>query len=96
MATATNGRWKFTSGCVSYTGYFLYVNGIKVGSFYDSDGAGLMKFSTTLIAYDGDDSWVDDAVHAAVACLQADALPDRGQDCDSCRYYDRRAQIELA
>lgn len=91
-------QWLFRRAgfSVSNTGYFLYVNGIKVGSFYDSDGAGLMKFSTTLIAYDGDDSWVDDAVHAAVACLHSDALPERGQDCDNCRYYDQRAQIELA
>lgn len=81
---------------VSSTGYFLYVNGSKVGGFYDSDGAGVMRFATTLIAYDGDDSWVDDAVNAAVACLQSDALPDKGKDCDSCRYYDQRAQIELA
>lgn len=91
-------QWLFRQAgfTVSSTGYFLYVNGSKVGGFYDSDGAGVMKFSTTLIAYDGDNSWVDDAVNAAVVCLQSDTLPDRGQDCDNCRYYDQRAQIELA
>ena len=91
-------QWLFRQAgyTVSNTGYFLYVNGSKVGGFYHPDGAGLMKFSTTLIAYDGDDSWVDDAVNAAVMCLETDALPGRGQDCDSCRYYEQRAQIERA
>lgn len=91
-------QWLFRQAgfAVSNTGYFLYVNGSKVGGFYDADGAGVMRFATTLIAYDGDDGWVDDAVNAAVACLQSDELPDRGQDCDNCRYYDQRAQIELA
>jgi hypothetical protein len=79
---------------VSSTGYFLYVNGSKVGGFYDDDGAGVMRFSTTLIAYDGDDSWVDDAVNAAVDCLQSDALPASGEACDSCRYYDQRSQLD--
>lgn len=81
---------------VSKTGYFLYVNGSKEGGFYDADGAGVMRFSTSLIAYEGDDSWVDNAVSTAVACLQSDEIPHKGQDCDSCRYYDQRAQIELA
>lgn len=91
-------QWLFRQAAfpVSKTGYFLYVNGSKEGGFYDADGAGVMRFSTTLIVYEGDDSWVDDAVNAAVACLQSDVLPMREQGCDSCRYYDQRAQIELA
>lgn len=54
-------QWLFRQAgfAVSNTGYFLYVNGSKVGGFYDADGAGVMRFATTLIAYDGDDGWVD-------------------------------------
>ena len=91
-------QWLFRRAgfAVSNTGYFLYVNGRKAGCFYDNEGDGIMRFSTTLISYDGDDSWVDDAVNAAVTCLRSDALPGRGQNCDSCRYYEQRAQIEFA
>jgi hypothetical protein len=91
-------QWLFRNAgfSVSGTGYFLYVNGSKAGGFYDSEGFGLMRFSTTLIAYAGDDSWVDGAVSAAVTCLQANALPETGPNCDSCRYYEQRAQIEQA
>jgi hypothetical protein len=91
-------QWLFRQAgfSVSSTGYFLYVNGSKAGGFYDSEGVGIMRFSTTLIAHNGDDSWVDGEVHAAVSCLQADALPSSGQNCDSCRYYDQRGQIERA
>ena len=71
------------------------MSGSKIGGFYDSDSAGVIRFAITLIAFDGDDSSVDDAVSAAVACLQSDALPDSVQDCDSFRYYDQSAQLSM-
>lgn len=91
-------QWLFRQAgfAVSSTGYFLYVNGSKAGGFYDDGGNGVMRFKTTLISYDGDDGWVDDAVNAAVACLQSDALPVSGEGCDSCRYYGQRSQLDMA
>jgi hypothetical protein len=80
---------------VSNTGYFLYVNGSKTGGFYDETG-GVMRFSTTLIAYEGDDSWVDAAVDMALACLESESIPTSGQDCDNCRYYRERSQFAEA
>ena len=77
---------------VSPRGYFLYVNGVKQGGFYDSlDGR--MKFETTLIAYDGDTSWVDDCIERAVACFRGETVPASGADCDTCRYVGERAEL---
>lgn len=78
---------------VSKTGYFLYVNGSKEGGFYSSGTEGVMRFTTTLIAYDGDDSWVDARVTAAVECLQSDHAPESGADCDNCRYFNERKAL---
>ena len=51
------------------------------------------SFATTMIAYNGDDAWVSDAVDAAVACLTSDEMPASGEDCDNCRYYREREVI---
>jgi RecB family exonuclease len=77
---------------ISNVGYFLYVNGRKDGGFYERGTVGVMRFSTTVIAHQGDDRWVADAVDAAVACLRSDVVPQSGDDCDTCRYVgDRQA-----
>ena len=85
-------QWLFREAgyTVSKTGYFLYVNGSKEGGFYDQGTAGVMRFATTMIAYEGDDTWVSGAIDAAVACLASDAIPASGDDCDNCRYYSER------
>jgi hypothetical protein len=88
-------QWLFRQAgfTVSNTGYFLYVNGSKAGGFYDDTG-GVMRFSTTLIPYNGDDSWVDDAIHAAVNCLGSESMPVSGADCDVCRYFVQRNAVD--
>jgi hypothetical protein len=80
---------------VSNSGYFLYVNGSKQGGFYSEGTHGVMNFATTLIAYDGNDSWVDAKIVEAMECYQADELPQRGSDCDNCRYFEQRAELEM-
>ena len=80
---------------VSPIGYFLYVNGIKQGTFYEGTAKGRMWFDTTMIAYEGDASWVASAVDEAVACLAGDEIPNSGDDCDNCRYFHERREISL-
>ena len=75
---------------VSNNGYFLYVNASKQGGFYASGTEGVMRFATTLIAYDGDDGWVDATVNDAAACFNSDEVPEAGSDCDNCRYFEER------
>ncbi len=78
---------------VSPTGYFLYVNGSKDGIFYAEGLHGLMRFETTLIAYEGNCEWVDEAITRAVACLRSADLPASGADCDTCRYFAERSGL---
>jgi hypothetical protein len=91
-------QWLFREAgySVSNTGYFLYVNGSKEGGFYNEGTDGVMRFATTMIAYDGDDSWVSGAVDAAIACLGSDTIPASGDDCDNCRYYSERQAFRLS
>ena len=77
---------------VSDTGYFLYVNGSKHGVFYDGD-VGRMLFSTTLISYRGDTSWVSECVTNAVECFRENIIPDANRDCDTCRYISDRSNL---
>jgi len=79
---------------VSSVGYFLYVNGIKEGCFYEH-GEGRMRFDTTVIAYEGGDEWVDECVSQAVSCFDGDEVPDAGASCDTCGYLASRAEINL-
>jgi len=67
---------------VSDTGYFVYCNGIKDKKAFDAK----LDFDVTLIAYDGNDSWVEKAVINAHRCLMNDKIPPAGKDCDYCNY----------
>ena len=78
---------------VSSVGYFLYVNGSKLGNFYENGIDGVMHFETTLISHNGDDTWVEDAVERAITCLQSEVMPDSGVDCDNCRYFSDRLEL---
>lgn len=91
-------QWLFRQAgfSVSNTGYFLYVNGSKVGGFYEANGHGVMRFSTTLITYEGNDDWVEQTISNAVECYGADNRPDRHDDCDSCRYYYQRSVLDVS
>lgn len=67
---------------VSSTGYFVYCNGDTDKEAFD----GKLEFNIKIIPYEGDDSWVENTVLSAIKCLNADALPDSGPDCDFCKY----------
>ena len=90
-------QWLFRQAghVVSRTGYFLYVNGSKQGGFYSAGTHGVMNFATTLIPYDGDDSWVDQTVKEAMTCYHSAYMPARGADCDNCRYFEERSALEI-
>jgi hypothetical protein len=67
---------------VSDTGYFVYCNGLKDREAFD----GRLDFDVTLIAYEGKDDWVEQAIIDAHKCLAADTVPKADEDCDYCRY----------
>ena len=90
-------QWLFEAAGhdVSNIGYFLYVNGIKEGGFYENDLKGVMNFKTTLIEYVGDSSWVESTIHEAKSCLANQHFPSGAADCDNCRYFSQREKMEL-
>ncbi len=71
---------------VSKAGYFLYCNGKADSPAFD----GKLEFDISLLPYEGDDSWVEQAVIDAHTCLNAENMPETGDDCDYCAYFDER------
>ena len=67
---------------VSNTGYFVYCNGKTDVAVFD----GRLEFDTTLIAYEGNDSWIEGTIGDIHSCLGSDQIPLTGKDCDYCAY----------
>lgn len=75
---------------VSDTGYFVYCNGKKDRAAFD----GKLEFDVTLIAYAGNDAWVEKAVVFAHDCLMGSKIPAADPDCDYCSYIASVKQEE--
>lgn len=77
-------QWLFRANGfkVSKTGYFVYCNGNKDKEAFD----GKLEFNVTILPYVGDDSWVEQAIIDAKACLMGDQIPAAAPDCDFCSY----------
>ena len=69
---------------VSDTGYFVYCNGQTDREAFDAK----LEFDITLIAYKGDDSWVEKTIVSAHKCLSGDEIPAPSPSCDYCSYVD--------
>ncbi len=67
---------------VSNTGYFVYANASKNEKAFD----GQLLFDMTVISYEGDDSWIEQALVDAKKCLDSEKIPAVGKDCDYCTY----------
>ncbi len=80
---------------VSDTGYFVYTN-----ARMDLDGfADKLEFTTKLIPYTGDASWVDDTLMAMKDCLEGDmpavGVSIMGGECEHCAYARSRTELTL-
>lgn len=70
---------------ISDTGYFVYVNGRK-----DVDGFdGKLEFEINLIPHKGKSDWVDEVLVRAKKCLDNDAIPEAGDNCEYCKYREQ-------
>jgi CRISPR/Cas system-associated exonuclease Cas4 (RecB family) len=74
---------------VSSTGYFVYCNGRRDNEAFD----GRLDFDIKLIPYTGDDSWVEKAVIDAHRCLNSETIPEAGEHCDYCNYFEARKKL---
>ena len=77
---------------VSKTGYFVYANALKIPDQFD----GRLTFDIQLIAYEGDDAWVEPLVLKAHACLRSGSLPTGAKDCEFCAYRKSIRTVEKA
>lgn len=75
---------------VSNIGYFVYCNGDSDKEAFD----GRLEFNIKLIAYEGDDSWVEQTINNAIECLNSDNIPQSGDDCDYCKYREAARIVE--
>lgn len=69
---------------VARTGYFVYCNGRTDMEKFN----GTLEFDITLIAYEGNDTWIEGIVKAMHQCLNCDDIPKAGEDCDFCAYRE--------
>lgn len=67
---------------VAPLGYFLYASAQKSHSAFEA----VLKFTMTLLPYEGNDDWVEPAIDAAIECLHADAPPPSTNGCEWCAY----------
>ena len=67
---------------VADTGYFVYCNGLTDRPKFDQK----LEFDISLLPYKIDDSWVEDAIREAHACLNSETVPTHSVDCDYCQY----------
>ncbi len=80
---------------VSDTAYFVYANGrLDLDGFYNK-----VEFTTKIIPYLGNDSWIEPTLMSMKECLEGD-MPEVGQaamggDCDFCTYARARTQFML-
>ncbi len=81
---------------VSDTGYFVYTNGrMDLEGFFNK-----VEFTTKIIPYKGDASWVEPTLQAMKQCMEGD-MPAVGRaamggDCDFCAYARQRTELTLA
>tara|TARA_Y100000589_G_scaffold317666_1_gene344051 strand:- start:2351 stop:3127 length:777 start_codon:yes stop_codon:yes gene_type:complete len=78
---------------ISKIGYFLYCDGDRFAdySFLNSKDAS-MKFKMTLIPYDVDFSWVEEALYNIKSCLNLNSPPSHSKNCE---YGNFISQIDL-
>ena len=77
---------------VSNTAYFIFANAQKEDkeSFNDR-----LDFEKHLIAYEGNDDWVESTLTAIHKCLSNESLPEWNIECDYCKYRKNTQKAEF-
>jgi hypothetical protein len=75
---------------VSHTGYFVYCTGKFDREAFDKK----IEFDVVLIPYIGDDAWVEPTLHKIKQCLESDAAPAPGAQCEYCAWWYARNKYE--
>ena len=67
---------------VSKTAYFVFANASKNEPQFD----GVLQFEVTLVPHQGDDSWIEPTLLKMKKCLDADEIPEPGENCEYCQH----------
>lgn len=73
---------------VCSTGYFVFANATKNRPKFDAR----LEFDMSIIAHEGDDSWIDQKLGEARECLESDSIPAPSENCEHCEYRKKMAQ----
>ena len=86
-------QWLFRRNgfAVSNTAYLVYANGRKDRPAFESR----LDFELTIIPCEGNDSWVEQCLNDALACLRADSVPDAATACTFCKYRVAARTVEI-
>lgn len=81
---------------VQDTGYFVYANGRSDLDAFNNR----VEFTTKVIPYTGNDSWVEKTIHQMKECMDTDTMPPVGDsimggECEHCAYARSRTQLTL-
>ena len=75
---------------VSDIGYFVYCTGRMDRKAFDKR----IDFDVNLIEYKGNDSWVEKVLGEIKKCLDSGIIPESGDSCDHCAYWNAREKVE--
>lgn len=80
---------------VNNTAYFVYTNGrLDLDGFFDK-----VEFRTKIIAYKGDDAWVEPTIKKMKKCMDGDmpavGTAAMGGECEFCLYAKARTKLTL-
>lgn len=81
-------QWLFRKNgfTVFDTAYFVYCNAKTDVDEFDKK----LTFDIKLIPYEGTTSWIDDKIMEIYNCLQSDDAPVSGENCEYCKYFEKR------
>ncbi|MCX6745325.1 MAG: PD-(D/E)XK nuclease family protein [Candidatus Parcubacteria bacterium] len=75
---------------VADTGYFVYANGRKDCAAFDAR----LEFDITVLAYKGNDKWVEKTLKDVKACLVSSKIPKANPNCAYCNYRQAAREVE--
>jgi CRISPR/Cas system-associated exonuclease Cas4 (RecB family) len=72
------------------TAYFIFANAQKDKDIFNDR----LDFEKHLIAYEGNNDWVESTLIAIHKCLSKESLPEGDVECDYCNYRKKSYQME--
>ena len=75
---------------IANKGWFVYCNGIKDKDGFDNK----LHFDVKLIAYEGNDDWIEPTMLKIKQCLDADTIPNAENECEYCKFVNQNLELK--